>query len=485
MDKDFYTDEFEQFLKSKADQHRLYPSEMVWKKINRTLHPTKSGLIVAALFLLFLLTGDQILRLQAGIDKNELSGSIIKNDEIAATDFLQQIRAGLNLTQNKSTVHIFNQPIYSNSINIYKWLNSYDYVANSSLPKVIADKLPIAQRITSAFSTRFSDLPPLNAIAASYVAIPENEVGKVVINNNYTDVATSMNPTSIKAIRNNNSVTPAVAAKPIINIEPQKSSVAIISTPASYASVKIPIAAEKKHLQLQYYFAPTISFRKLEDPSSKSTSSQDLPLASNHLDVNKFVNHSPTIGLEAGSAMLFPITKNISLKAGLQLNMNGYNVSAYTYSREKATIALNTPGNNDTIRAFTSIRNMNGYSQEILQNRYFQVSVPVGVDVKIIGDHRLQLNAAGTFQPFYIMAHSTYLLSNDYNNYVKEHSLVRRFNYAANLETYISYTGANGLKFQMGPQFRYQLKSTYSDKYPIHEYLMEYSIKFGIIKTLK
>ncbi|MDH7463782.1 hypothetical protein QEG73_20950 [Chitinophagaceae bacterium 26-R-25] len=483
MDRDFYTDEFEQFLKSKADQHRLYPSEMVWKKINRTLHPTKSGLIVAALFLLFLFTGDQILRVQT--DTNELSGSIIKNDEIAANDFLQQIRAGLNLTQNRNTVHIFNQPIYSNNINIYKWLNGYNYVANSALPKVIADKLPIAQRITSSFSTRFSDLPPLNAIAASYVAIPENEVGKVFINDN-TETRVAMNASVVKLIANNKPVAPAVAAKPIIAVEPKKSSPAITTPVVSYASVKIPKISEPKHLQLQYYFAPTISFRKLEDPSSKSTSSQDLPLASNHLDVNKFVNHSPTIGLEAGSALLFPVTKNISIKAGLQLNMNGYNVSAYTYSREKATIALTTPGNiNDTIRAFTSIRNMNGYSQEILQNRYFQLSMPVGIDVKIIGDHRLQLNAAGTFQPFYVMAHSTYLLSNDYNNYVKEHSLVRRFNYAANLETYVSYTGANGLKFQLGPQFRYQLKSTYSDRYPIHEYLMEYSIKFGIIKTLR
>jgi len=311
MDRDFYTDEFEQFLKSKADQHRLYPSELVWKKINRTLHPTKSGLIVAAMLLLFLFTGDQILRLQTASDKNELSGSIIKNDEIAATDFLQQIRAGLNLTQSKTTVHIFNQPIYSNNINIYKWLNSYNYVANSALPKVIADKLPIAQRITSSFSTKFSDLPPLNAIAANYVAIPENEVGKVFINN-YTDVDVAMNATAVKMISTNKPEAPAVTAKPIINVEPKKSLAAIV-IPISYTSVKIPKIAEQKHLQLQYYFSPTISFRKLEDPSSKATSSQDLPLASNHLDVNKFVNHSPTIGLEVGVHILIHVRKLLLL----------------------------------------------------------------------------------------------------------------------------------------------------------------------------
>ena len=39
MEKEFYTDEFEQLLKEKADQFRMYPSKRVWHSIYNNLHP--------------------------------------------------------------------------------------------------------------------------------------------------------------------------------------------------------------------------------------------------------------------------------------------------------------------------------------------------------------------------------------------------------------------------------------------------------------
>lgn len=41
MERDFYTDEFEDLIKQKADQFRMYPSERVWKQINKDLHPRR------------------------------------------------------------------------------------------------------------------------------------------------------------------------------------------------------------------------------------------------------------------------------------------------------------------------------------------------------------------------------------------------------------------------------------------------------------
>jgi hypothetical protein len=37
----------------------------------------------------------------------------------------------------------------------------------------------------------------------------------------------------------------------------------------------------------------------------------------------------------------------------------------------------------------------------------------------------------------------------------------------------------------LGPQVRYQVLSSYKDKYPIREYLIDYGFKLGIQKTLK
>ena len=33
MERDFYTDEFEDLVKLKADQYRMYPSDRVWKGV--------------------------------------------------------------------------------------------------------------------------------------------------------------------------------------------------------------------------------------------------------------------------------------------------------------------------------------------------------------------------------------------------------------------------------------------------------------------
>jgi len=60
MERDFNTDDFELFLKQKADQHKLFPSDKVWRGINNSLHPglkwIKIGgslLVVTALVFIF------------------------------------------------------------------------------------------------------------------------------------------------------------------------------------------------------------------------------------------------------------------------------------------------------------------------------------------------------------------------------------------------------------------------------------------------
>src|SRR5687767_2450344 len=38
MERDFNNEEFELFLKQKADQYKIYPSERSWKNIHNALH---------------------------------------------------------------------------------------------------------------------------------------------------------------------------------------------------------------------------------------------------------------------------------------------------------------------------------------------------------------------------------------------------------------------------------------------------------------
>jgi hypothetical protein len=104
--------------------------------------------------------------------------------------------------------------------------------------------------------------------------------------------------------------------------------------------------------------------------------------------------------------------------------------------------------------------------------------------MRVIGNGKLQFNVAGTIQPTYLMNRNSYLLTTDYLNYTKEPSLFRRWNVNGGLEAFLSYQ-IGGFRWQIGPQFRYQLLSTYTNKYPIKENLMEYGIKIGISKTIR
>ena len=243
---------------------------------------------------------------------------------------------------------------------------------------------------------------------------------------------------------------------------------------------------KKSRFNLQFYFSPTISYRRLVDNQNNSTvSQQSIPVGTRDNNVNKYVDQNASIGAELGSNILFSAGRNLTIKSGLQLNYSRYNIKAFRFYYEKASIALNTAGPvADTISSYTSYRNFSGYSPEQLQNQYLQVSVPIGAELKVLGNKRLQFNVAATIQPTFLLFSDTYLLSSNYLNYTKEPSLVRKWNAHSNFEAFLSYK-IGGLRWQLGPQFRYQLMSSYNDRYPIKEYLFEYGLKIGVSKTFR
>jgi hypothetical protein len=231
-----------------------------------------------------------------------------------------------------------------------------------------------------------------------------------------------------------------------------------------------------------------VNYRKLSGSSYfPSSEVKSIPLSPNIMgDVDQYVKHKPALGFELGSNVLYRASKRLNFKAGIQFNYSRYNIEAYSSQPEIATIALNNnqPLLADTISSYSSIRNLSGYAQEDLANQYFQLSMPVGIEFRVIGSDKLQLNVAGTIQPTYLLNRNSYLITTDYKNYMREPSLVRRWNVNGGLETYVSYhTGS--VRWQVGPQFRYQLLSSYSRKYPIKEQLMEYGFKIGVSKTLR
>jgi hypothetical protein len=235
-----------------------------------------------------------------------------------------------------------------------------------------------------------------------------------------------------------------------------------VTDPLSIESILNIYKPKSRKLTWQTYFTPTVSYRKLND---------------NYID--NVVPHKPAFGFELGMAAKYPVSKNTKLRAGLQFNVNRYEIKTYDSYSQLATIRLNDRNGVDYVRTITNYNNFSGYKSNWLQNFYFQVSAPVGIELKIKGDDKMQFGIASTLQPTYLLGDKTYVISADYKNYAEMPKLVRRWNVNTNLETFVAYSTGH-LNWQVGPQVRYQILSSYVKKYPVKENLFDFGLKVGI-----
>jgi hypothetical protein len=189
--------------------------------------------------------------------------------------------------------------------------------------------------------------------------------------------------------------------------------------------------------------------------------------------------------MELGAAFAYPLSRNLRFKAGLQFNLNNYDIEAYSYTPELAPLtSAASPGYSRPINTVSYYRNFFGFSRTWLRNSHFMVSTPIGLELSVPTGKRMSLNLASTLQPTYTIRSNSYLISTNLKNYAQEPSLYRNWNLNAGAEAYLSVSKGS-YKWIMGPQIRYQILSSYKDNYPISENLIDYGVKIGIQKTLK
>jgi hypothetical protein len=234
------------------------------------------------------------------------------------------------------------------------------------------------------------------------------------------------------------------------------------SDPLSIESVLNSYRPKTKKLSWQVYFTPTVSYRKLNDNT-----------------INDIIAHKPAFGFQLGTVAKYPLSKNTKLRAGLQFNVNRYEIRTNDSYTQLATIRLVDRNGVDYVRKTTNYNNFSGYQTNWLQNLFVQLSAPIGVEVKLAGDNKMQFGVASTIQPTYILGDKAYLISADYKNYTEMPNLVRRLNVNTSLETYVGYSTGH-INWQVGPQFRYQLLSSYLKKYPVKENLFDFGLRVGM-----
>lgn len=463
MERQFHNEDFERFLRDKVNQYRMYPSDKVWKGIYSALHTRRRWYAFSALFLL--LTTGVIITYYAFYNNPEqtrltdnqasnVTGSGHDNDASQPAPFINKVTE-LNTNPNKQAG--IPGLLQKNEQN----------VSTGDVYTVLPDKSPVSSE--SAF-------PGLKIF--SPIAIPENNLriymdtylasGPGLFRNSQPGAVKNITETGIteKTI---------VADKDKIDIE--QASLALASRQAP-----VQISRRPPRITAQVYFTPTISYRKLSENKSYANSplGQSQPFNYNQfIDVNNVVKHKPAMGLEVGFDTRYAITENLSAKGGLQFNISRYDIGAYFHPTEFTTIALNSGGYGaDSITALSNYRNSNSYSPNWLENFYFQVSIPIGAEIILIDNKKAQWGIAGTIQPTYNLGERAYLLTTDYKNYVKVPNLMRRWNLNTGIETFVTYSTGR-IKWQVGPQVRYQHLSSFVSRYPVNENLFDIGLKVG------
>ena len=445
MESNFGNRDFEQFVKQNADQYRMFPSEKVWKGVNSVLHTRKKWYGVW-LSVFLLLSGGAVTWVMTSYPSND------KHNEISL--------AKVNSTQPKAP------SVVQNVDNLYT-LDKPATINNSSI--AVPEEL-IVPVYSGTVAKEFAEVIPGNNVIAMFPVADMPSADNDLFSSHAL-------PAFVLPQKN------LVAGEPLVTGE-SKTSQATRAIPDyftienivnSYQHKKIP-----KKVSWQLFVTPTVSYRKLS-----LNKSFDNPAASNYpfaylSDVNSAVTHKPDLGLQVGIAGRYPVSKSVNIRGGFQFNINRYDIKAYSYNGEIATIDLNGGAGNNSISTWTNFRNFSGYKSDWLKNFYFSFSVPVGAELKLFGNNKTSVGIASTLQPTYMLSDEAYLISTDYKHYAEVPRLIRHVNLNTSFEAFVNYTNRGNTRWQIGPQVRYQLLSSFQNQYPVKENLFDFGVKMGV-----
>ncbi len=450
-----YDEEFEKQLKEKADQFKMYPSDKVWDEVHSTLHSKSRRFVVGMTMLIggiLILAGSQLIfpsktgtskSITAKMSASAKSATAANSNRYAASDFAihpndntdDQRVADQN--QNTTTAYVF-----------HAGLSSDQESPTNESPELPSEKIQTTEKLVAV---QTSDLKVTVKSAASQSIPVPDEKQQILDRKN-----PAMAPVSSELIAER-------SATQISRIQNDK-------------------------FRWQLYITPTFNTHYLNGINYQTIaqSVQSSPIMVVHFaNVNGFVDNTPMMGYNIGGNILYKISKNISLKAGLEFSYNRYYIKTYNSNPYQASATLNSYLG----YVADSLVNSNSgitidKNQQHYQNRYYQLSLPIGVEMKVAGKGKLQLHLGATLQPSYLLNTDAYVLSDDYNSYTKDPQAFRRWNLIAGTEVYISYA-IGKIRWEIGPQVRYQIFSTYKNNYPLQENMLNYGIRFGISKSIR
>jgi hypothetical protein len=448
MKRDFTNDDFEEFLKQSADQLRMKAPEGVWQNLSKELNKRRRR---------FIFSLSAFLLISSAVGYYTITQ--VKEPAVISSTISRE--RGNTFQRTAGELPVPTTPLPTKAEKTATSIKSFQNEAIEPIRKIRP-----AQK---------SDASPVKQIALT----EKNEVSE----NNLVNEP-DFTPTVVDSYTEFDSNAPI--DKKYETITTSENEILPLTIESVINSYKL--RSKKGKLETQFYFVPTISYRKLTENKSylrmlgQSNTPANYPAF--HSSVNNSVTHKPDIGFEIGVAVKYPVSNKLKLRTGLQFNVNRYDVKAFSSTYSVATIALNNRSGPDSLNTISNYSNINGYKSNWLQNLSFQVSAPVGVELNLGSNDKVQFGIAGTIQPTYVLGDRAYLITTDYKSYAQVPWLIRRWNVNTALETFVIYNSGK-TKWQFGPQVRYQLLSSFISQYPVKENLFDFGFKIGISANRK
>lgn len=479
MDNKMYQDEFEQFLQDEVKQHRMYPSDHIWKNIRTELHGYKAwpALTFISLFIITALTvstllinhpGRQVyLRGLTNTKLNHTTANSVKasgSNLAEKKDYFQQIAPDQMTAETFAGMH--STLVAENTVATRNTL-----IDQSAIPVTssVTGELYTAKAVNKLPADRVTFNPAL--IESSFTIEPGKE----------TEAPAEITSAPETAIVQTNSDTHTNADDFVrdfvyVNNQPRR---------------------KNSKFGFQFYVTPSTSYRRLSDQKVKdiiqpaaaaasASPSQNVPLSPNlAADVNNVVRHKPAMGFELGFAVLYNMSDRLKFKTGAQLNVRQYYIETFqSLTNDLTSLSLINYGGIETINFYSPWNNNTGYKKTQLDNKVYQIAIPLGIQWDVIRGKHFGFSTEASVQPTLTLNNNTYLLSTDYKHYTGGGDFIRKWNINTSVGFNLSYiNGASS--WQIGPQIRYQHLPTYSNQYPIKEFLLDYGVRIGFTRQIK
>jgi hypothetical protein len=497
MEKKFNPDNFEQFLKESTDNFRMYPSKRIWHSIYNDLHPGRKWPSLAIWALLI----SSVTYIGFSND-NQGSKKEIKATTLAMNNLPPVNASNTNvfLSNQINDSRVTSENTAKNPNKVYTDLSNTNSTAgNTKAIKFIKNYRENNNQPNGSYLQKNQ----VKNLIKKTIGNIDNNVAKtnppVSVSPN-TNITPGTEPVSINVVRDDANIENNQVELNAITIKKDTETTQKLSAPATksnntltdkewiedFAFHNKPLFSKwKTHVSYQFYLTPSIGYRTLSKNTNYNPVSSSLvaPGVNNVQDYENTLSQAAAVNLEIGGNLLYSIAKNWNIKGGIQFNYTNYGINAYELKHPTmTTLTINNLNNGlpELDPRSTSLANTSGVSSKRLNNNTYQVSLPLGADLKLAGKNNLKWYAGATIQPTYIIGGNAFLISSDLKNYVTDKSMMRTLNINTGIETFLSYKTKSGIIINAGPQFRYQILSTYSKQYTYDEKLYNLGLKIGI-----